>query len=113
MVEWLALSTSDHKAPGSNPTSGSEFKWALRFPTFILCCYFFLLFSENALLSLLFSPKMFEVTKNNNFFLHLLGVGKNQINSSHVAELYKIFLLSCNSFFGTIFWYFFSMVMQC
>ena len=37
-------------------------------PTFFLCSYFSLLFSENALLSLLFSPKMFEVTKNCNFF---------------------------------------------
>ena len=55
----------------------------LLFPTFILCSYFFLLFSEKALLSLLFSPKMFELTKNCNFFpcsLGLLIVSKNQIN---------------------------------
>ena len=37
----------------------------LLFPVLFLCSYFFLLFSENALL---FSPKMFEVTKNCNFF---------------------------------------------
>ena len=43
-------------------------------PTFPTIPYFFcvfllsLLFSENALLSLLFSPKLFEVTKNCNFF---------------------------------------------
>ena len=36
---------------------------------YFLCSYFFLLFSESTLISLLFSPKMFEVTKNCNFFL--------------------------------------------
>ena len=50
------------------------------FPYFFLCSYFSLLFSENALLSLLFSPKMFEVTKNCNFFPRLLEVCKNWIN---------------------------------
>ena len=43
----------------------------LLFLTFFLCFYFSLLFSENALLSLLFSPIMFEVTKNWNSFLAL------------------------------------------
>ena len=36
------------------------------FPYFFLCSYFF---SENALLCLLFSPKMFEVTKILNIFV--------------------------------------------
>ena len=56
------------------------FKLALLFPTLFLCSYFSLLFSENALLSLLFSPKMFEVTKNCNFFPRSLKVCKNWIN---------------------------------
>ena len=85
----------------------------LLFPTIILCSYFFLLFSKNALLSLLFSPKMFEATKNSNFFLHLLGVGKNQIIAAMLQNFIKYSYFSCNSFFGTIFWYFLSMVMQC
>ena len=38
-------------------------------PYFFSYSYFSLLFSEHALLSLLFSPKMFEVTKNCDFFL--------------------------------------------
>ena len=55
--------------------SSQAFKQALHFllfllfPPFFMCPYFSLLFSENALLSLLFSPKMFEVTKNCKFFL--------------------------------------------
>ena len=52
----------------------------LLFPTFFLCSYFSLLFSENALLSLLFSPKVFEVTKNCNFFPRSLEVCKNWIS---------------------------------
>ena len=74
---------------------------------FFLCSYFSLLFSENALLSLLFSPKMFEVTKNCNFFprsLCSLGVSKNQINLNWAATMQKFknyFYFSCNSFFGT------------
>ena len=65
----------------------------LLFPTF-LCSDFSLFFSENALLSLLFSPKIFEVTKNCNFFPH--SVSENQINlnlSSCDAKVFKIFLL--------------------
>ena len=90
------------------------FKWALLFLLFLLfstfyflCSYFSLLFSENALLSLLFSPKMFEVTKNCNFFprsLCSLGVSKNQINLNWAATMQKFknyFYFSCNSFFGT------------
>ena len=37
--------------------TAKAFKRALLFPTFLLCSYFSLLFSENALLSLLFTSK--------------------------------------------------------
>ena len=59
---------------------------SLLFPTF---------FSENALLYLLFSPKMFEVTKNCNFFPTLSEFQKSdQFNlSSNNAKVYKIVLL--------------------
>ena len=86
------------------------------FPYFFMCSYLCLLFSENALLSLLFSPKMFEVTKNCNFFPCLvcsLGVGKIQINLIYAAVMQKIIkysYFSFNSFYEDLFWYFLSMV---
>ena len=76
----------------------------LLFPTF-LCSYFSLLFFWNALLSLLLSPKMFEVTKNCNFFPRLLEVCKTWINLIWAVTMQmfmKYFYFSCNSFFGTI-----------
>ena len=62
------------------------------FSLLFLCSYFSLLFfSENVLLSLLFSKKMFEVTKNCNFFPPSLG---DQLNLSiQDAKVYKIFYL--------------------
>ena len=60
--------------------AGPTFPTIPTFPYFFLCSYFSLIFSENALLSLLFNPKMFEVTKNCNFFPRLLEVCKNWIN---------------------------------
>ena len=84
------------------------FKWALLFPTFFLCSYFSLLFSENALLSLLFSPKMFEVTENCIYFprlLCLLGVCKNQINliwAATMQKFIKYYYFNSNSFSGTL-----------
>ena len=69
-----------------------------------LCSDFSLLFSENALLSLLFSPKMFEVTKNCNFFPRSLEVCKNWINliwAVTMLKFMKYFYFSFNSFFGT------------
>ena len=74
------------------------------FHNFFLCSYFSLLFSENALLSLLFSPKMFEVTKNCNFFPCSLEVCKNWINlirAVTIQKFMKYFCFNCNSFFGT------------
>ena len=65
------------------------------------------LVSENALLSLPFSPKMFEVTKNCNFFprsLHLHRVCKSQINLIWAAMMWKFikyFFFICNSFLWT------------
>ena len=58
----------------SSCTAAQAFKWVLLFifSLLFLCSYSFLLFSENALLSLFFSPKMFEVTINCNFFPGLL-----------------------------------------
>ena len=76
----------------------------LLFPTFFLCSYFSLLFSENALLSLLFSPKMFEVTKNCNCFLRSHEVCKNLVNlirAVMMQKFMKYFYFTCNSFFGT------------
>ena len=72
-------------------------------------CYltFSRLFPVNALLSLLFSPKMFEVTKICNFFpcsFCLLGILKNQISliwAATMQKFIKYFYFSCNSFFGT------------
>ena len=60
------------------------------FPYFFWCSYFSLLFSENALLSLLFSPKMFEVIKNCIFIPSLAWSLKKSdlLNlSSHNASL--------------------------
>ena len=70
---WFGIANAGFQA-------GPTFPAIPTFPYFFLCSYFSLLFSENALLSLLFSPKMFEVTKNCNFFPHLLKVCKNRIN---------------------------------
>ena len=80
------------------------FKRALLFPTFFCVPTFPYFFSENALLSLLFSPKMFEVTKNCNFFPRSLEVCKNWINlirAVTMEKFMKYFYFSCNSFFGT------------
>ena len=44
------------------------FKWALLFPTFLICSYFSLLFLENALLSLLFHSKISFTRKNPEIF---------------------------------------------
>ena len=49
----------------------------LLFPSLFLCSFFSLLFSENTLLSLLFSQKMFEVTKNCNFFSSLASLARS------------------------------------
>ena len=78
------------------------FKRALLFPTFFCVPTFPYFFSENALLSLLFSPKMFEVTKNCNFFPRSLEVCKNWINlirAVTMEKFMKYFYFSCNSFF--------------
>ena len=71
---FLFLPCPSHSSPLLSLFSFQAFKRALLFllfllfPTLFLCSYFSLLFSENSLLFLLFSPKMFEVTKNCNFF---------------------------------------------
>ena len=74
-------------------------------PTFVFVLLLFpTFFSENALLSLLFSPKMFEVTKYCNSFPRSLGLCKNQISLIWVATSHKFikyFYFSCNSFLGT------------
>ena len=70
---WFGIANADFQA-------GPTFPAIPTFPYFFLCSYFSLFFSEKALLSLLFSPKMFEVTKNCNFFPHSLKVCKNWIN---------------------------------
>ena len=58
--------------------------------------------SENVLLSLLFSLKMFEATKICYCFPCSLRVLKDQISlSSHDAKIIKYFYFSCNSIFGT------------
>ena len=94
--------------------AGPTFPTIPTFPCFFfLCSYFSLLFSENALLSLLFSPKMFEVTKNCNFFPRLLEVCKNWINliwAVTMQKFMKYFYFSCNSFLEHLFWYFLTMV---
>ena len=60
------------------PTTGkvslcTGFKPSLLFPTFFfICCYFSLLFHENALLSLLFHSKMSLMGKNPDFVPRLL-----------------------------------------
>ena len=72
------------------------FKLALLFPNFS-CAPTSLFFSESALLSLHFSPKMFEVTKYCNFFFLArfdACIKTNQLNlSNHNAKVYKMFLL--------------------
>ena len=82
--------------------AGPTFPTIPTFPYFFLCSYFSLpFFSENALL---FSPKMFEVTKNCNFFPRLLEGCKNWINliwAVRMQKFMKYFYFSCNSFFGT------------
>ena len=82
------------------------FKWALLFllfPTFFWRSYVSLLFSENALLFLLFSPNMFGVIKNCIFISSLARSCKSQIYLILAAtmQVYKIFYFSWNSFFGT------------
>ena len=61
-------------------------------------------FSKSTLLSLLFSPKMFEVTKNCKFFPRSLWFCKRSdqlILSSNDAKVYKIFFTSVlNLYFG-------------
>ena len=49
-------------------THMQAFKWALLFPSFLICSYFSLLFHENALLSLLFHSKMSFTHKNPEIF---------------------------------------------
>ena len=81
--------------------AGPTFLAIPTFPYFFLCSYFSLLFSENVLLSLLFSPKMFEVTKNCIFFPRLLEVCKNWIHLIRAVTMQrfiKYFYFSCNSF---------------
>ena len=62
-------------------SSGPYFSYYSYFSLLLICVPTFpYFFSEIALLSLLFSPKMFEVTKNCNFFPRSLEVCKNWIN---------------------------------
>ena len=77
------------------------------FPTLLCTPYFSKFVFENALLFLLFSPKMFEVTKIIIFFharcTHWEFVkNSNQPNlSSCMQKFIKYFYVGCNSFFGT------------
>ena len=52
----------------SNFLLTQAFKWALLFPTFLICSYFSLLFHENVLLSILFHYKMSCMRKNPEIF---------------------------------------------
>ena len=81
------------------------------FSLLFLCSYFSLLFSENALLSLLFSPQIFELTKHCNFFPLSLEVCKNWINliwAVTMQKFMKYFYFSCNSFLNIYFGIYFS-----
>ena len=97
MTEALLLAYAGFQA-------GPTFRTIPTFP-YLFCvptlpCFF----SEIALLSLLFSPKMFEVTKNCNFFPRSLEICKNWINliwTVTMQKFMKYFYFSCNSFFGT------------
>ena len=86
-------------------SSGPYFSYYSYFSLLFLCVPTFPYFSsENVLLSLHFSPKMFEVTKNCNCFPHSLEVCKNWINliwAVTMQKFMKYFYFSCNSFFGT------------
>ena len=79
--------------------------------------YFSLLFSENTQLSLLFSPKMFEVTKIVIFFLARSEFGKIRSTLSEQARCKQfkknIFTSVVTPFLEHLFWYFLSMVMLC
>ena len=118
IVQSLLLSPFHHNM---TLLKDADFQAGPTFPTiptfFVTHCS--LLFSKNVLLSLLFSPKMFEVTKNYNSFPHslrLLGVCKNQIILIWAATMQKFikkFSSVVTPLLENLFWYFFSMVMQC
>ena len=86
------------------------FKWALYFllfPTFFLCSYFSLLLSENALLSLLCSPKMFEVAKTCNFFLACFARSENTQIAPTIPtfqDLKSYFFPTSSKFWSLLFW---------
>ena len=66
-LHWTHMSEADFQAGPTFPTIPT-------FPYFIFVFLFSLLFSENTLLTLLFSQKIFEVTKNCNLFSSLASL---------------------------------------
>ena len=101
---------------GQSVTCLQAFKWALLFlffllfPTFLIYSYFSLLFLENALLSLLFQPKMSFTGKNPEIFPRSLSsLGFYQLISMFIQGARGLtpqnFMLSLKvSLFGLYYW---------